>query len=252
MPCFIILSNPYKSKNQEPIISLLNYLYSQTLHMANTIAQKLRIIQGATLLALNAPDNFKKGLTGLPSGVKIVTDGKEYDQVHWFVFNRVQLEKEMSKIMKLLKEGVTVWVYYPKGTSKIQTDLTRDKGWDCLLKEGDKLTWISLISFDDTWSVFGFRPKTEADKKKDAKPKEEREIFKWVNPTTKEVKLPDDLASAFKKNKKQADYFDTLSFTNKKEYIEWIVTAKREETRKERIDGTIERLEKQWKNPRNI
>jgi len=69
---------------------------------------------------------------------------------------------------------------------------------------------------------------------------------------TKEVKLPDDLASAFKKNKKQADYFDTLSFTNKKEYIEWIVTAKREETRKERIDGTIERLEKQWKNPRNL
>ena len=220
--------------------------------MANTIAQKLRINQGSVLLTLNAPDNFKKGLIGLPSDVKLVTSGKEYDQVHWFVFNRAQLEKEMSKIMKLLKDGVIVWVYYPKGTSKIQTDLTRDKGWDCLLSEGDKLTWISLISFDDTWSVFGFRPKTDADKKKDAKPKEEREIFKWVNPATKEVKLPDDLATALKKNKKPADYFETLSFTNKKEYIEWIVTAKREETRKERIDGTIERLRKQWKNPRNI
>ena len=220
--------------------------------MANTIAQKLRINQGSVLLTLNAPDNFKKGLIGLPSDVKLVTSGKEYDQVHWFVFNRAQLEKEMSKIMKLLKDGVIVWVYYPKGTSKIQTDLTRDKGWDCLLSEGDKLTWISLISFDDTWSVFGFRPKTDADKKKDAKPKEEREIFKWVNPATKEVKLPDDLATALKKNKKPADYFETLSFTNKKEYIEWIVTAKREETRKERIDGTIERLGKQWKNPRNI
>jgi len=30
------------------------------------------------------------------------------------------------------------------------------------------------------------------------------------------------------------------------------VTAKREETRKERVDGTIERLVKSWKNPRNI
>jgi uncharacterized protein YdeI (YjbR/CyaY-like superfamily) len=79
-----------------------------------------------------------------------------------------------------------------------------------------------------------------------------REIFNWVNPTTKEVKLPDDLAAALKKNKKKAAYFETLSFTNKKEYIEWIVTAKQEKTRTERVTGTIERLGKQWKNPRNL
>jgi hypothetical protein len=218
--------------------------------MANSIAQKLRIKNRDILLTLNAPTDFKKGLHGLPAGVKITNTGKEYNQVHWFVFKKAQMEKETNKVMKLLKSEVIVWVYYPKGTSKIQTDLTRDKGWDCLLAEGDKLTWISLISFDDTWSVFGFRPKTEADKKKEDKPKE-REIFNWVNPQTKEVKLPDDLAAALKKNKKEAAYFDSLSFTNKKEYIEWVVTAKREETRTERINGTIERLAKLWKNPAN-
>jgi len=115
------------------------------------------------------------------------------------------MEKEMSKVMKLLKEGIIVWVYYPKGTSKIQTDLTRDKGWDCLLNEGDKLTWISLISFDDTWSVFGFRPKTEADKKKETKPKE-RPIFDYVDPKTKTVRLPDDLDTVLKRNRKQLDF----------------------------------------------
>jgi hypothetical protein len=220
--------------------------------MATTISQKLKIKAGDTLLTVNEPSEFQKGLIGLPKGVKIVESGQEYKQVHWFVLNRAQMEKQMSKVMKLLKPEVTVWVYYPKGTSKLQTDLNRDKGWDCLLAEGDKLTWISLISFDDTWSTFGFRAKTEADKKKEAKPQQEREIFKWVNPKTKEVKLPDDLATALKKNKKESDYFNTLSFTNKKEYIEWIVTAKREETRNERVTGTIERLGKQWKNPRNI
>jgi hypothetical protein len=220
--------------------------------MANFIADKLRIKPQYTLLALNAPVNFKKGLQGLPAGVKITDTGKDYNQVHWFVMNKAQMEKEMSKVMKLVKPEVIVWVYYPKGTSRIQTDLTRDRGWDCLLAEGDKLTWISLISFNDTWSVFGFRAKTEADKKKEAKPAAPREIFNWVNPQTKEVKLPDDLAAALKKNKKEAAFFDTLSFTNKKEYIEWIVTAKREETRNERIKGTIERLGKQWKNPANL
>jgi hypothetical protein len=132
----------------------------------------------------------------------------------------------------------------------VQTDLTRDKGWDCLLSESGKLTWINLISFNDTWSVFGFRAKTEADKKKEAKPTV-REIFNWVNPKTKEVRLPDELAVAFRKNKKEAGLFDTLSFTNKKEFIEWIVTAKRDETRAERIKGTVERLAKGWKNPQN-
>lgn len=220
--------------------------------MANPISQKLKIQAGDTLLTLNKPSEFQKGLTGLPKAVKVVESAKDYNQVHWFVLNRAQLEKEMSKIMKLVKPGIIVWVYYPKGTSKLQTDLNRDKGWDCLLAEGDKLTWINLISFDDTWSVFGFRAKTEADKKKEGKPKGEREIFKWVNPKTKEVKLPHDLAVGLKKNKKASGFFNTLSFTNKKEYIEWIVTAKREETRKERVEGTIERLIKNWKNPRNI
>ncbi len=220
--------------------------------MANTIAQKLKIKSGDALLTLNTPSNFKKGLEGLPTGVTITGSGKDYNQVHWFVMNRAQMEKEMSKVMKLVKPEVIVWVYYPKGTSSLQTDLNRDKGWDCLLSEGDKLTWINLISFDDTWSTFGFRAKTEADKKKEAKPKEEREIFKWINPKTKIIKLPDDLAAALKKNKKEAGYFDVLSFTNKKEFIEWIVTAKRKETRTERLNGTLERLSKQWKNPRNL
>lgn len=220
--------------------------------MANSVADKLRIKPGFALLTLNAPASFKKGLQGLPANVKVSDSAKTYDQVHWFVLNKAQMEKEMSKVMKLLKPGVTVWVYYPKVSSKIQTDLTRDKGWDCLLAEGDKLTWISLISFDDTWSVFGFRAKTEADKKKEAKPKPEREIFKWIDPVKKEVRLPEDLAAALKKNKKIGDYFHSLAYSHRKEYVEWIVEAKREETRAERIKGTIERLSKQWKNPRNI
>lgn len=220
--------------------------------MATSISDKLKIKAGDTLLTLNEPSAFQKGLNGLPKGVKVTGSGKDFNQVHWFVLNRAQLENEMSKVMKLLKPGIMVWVYYPKGTSKVQTDLTRDKGWDCLMAESDKLTWVNLISFDDTWSVFGFRAKTDADRKKEAKPKPEREIFNWVNPQTKVVKLPHDIALALKKNKKAAEYFNTLSFSNKKEYLEWIITAKREETRKERVDGTIERLVKQWKNPRNI
>ena len=46
--------------------------------------------------------------------------------------------------------------FVPKGSSKIQTDLTRDKGWDVL--QGLNLKWLTLVSVDDTWSAFALRP----------------------------------------------------------------------------------------------
>src|SRR5215467_7344603 len=216
----------------------------------STTAQKLKIKENFSLLTINAPADFKKNIGELPKGVKISTDSKDFNQVHWFLMSKAQMDKELNRVLKLLKNDVILWFYYPKGTSKLQTDLTRDKGWDNLLKH-DELGWISLISFDDTWSTFGSRLKTETDKKREEKP-QARAIFDYVDPKTKSVKLPDDLALALKRNKKQEDFFNGLSFTNKKEFIEWIVTAKREETRSERITGTIERLGRQWKNPRNM
>ena len=148
--------------------------------MLSSIAQKLKIKEGFTLLSVSAPKDFAKGLGVLPAGVTVSASVKKFDQVHWFVLNKVQLENELDGVLELVKKNMICWIYYPKETSKIQTNLTRDKGWDSLLKHSDTLTWISLISFDETWSVFGFRLKTEADKKKAPQPKE-REIFKYVD-----------------------------------------------------------------------
>lgn len=218
--------------------------------MANTVAKKLRIAAGSILRPLYAPNDFVEKLQPLPENVEIAADAKTFDQLHWFVTTKAQLEKELDKVLKLLTGAVICWTYYPKGTSKVQTDLTRDKGWDKLLSH-EELQWISFISFDETWSVFGFRLKTEADKKKDAKRKV-REIFNYIDASKKEIRLPDDLAAALDKHKKEHAYFQSLSFSNRKEYVEWIITAKREETRKQRVEGTIERLGKSWKNPRNM
>ncbi len=218
--------------------------------MPTSLVQKLRIKPGYSLLTLNAPATFSQTLGELPPQVNIGTKLKSYHQIHWFVANKAALEKDITKVLKWVTTEKLCWVYYPKVSSGMQTDLTRDKGWETLLQHAE-LQWLSLISFNSTWSVFGFRLKTVDDKKKavNAKP---REIFNWVNPTNKTILLPDDLKKAMAKSKLAATFFETLSFTNKKEYVEWIVTAKRPETRLERINGTIERLEKGWKNPRNL
>lgn len=217
--------------------------------MPSTVAQKLKIKEGVTLLTVNAPKEFKTEIGELPSGVKFSTTAKTYDQIHWFVLQKAQMEKELEGILRLLKDGVVCWIYYPKGSSKIQTDLTRDKGWETLLKH-QNLQWLSLVSFNETWSAFAVRLKTDKDKKKEEPPKE-RPIFQYIDATKKQVFLPGDFAAALKKSAKEKAFFDTLSFTNKKEYVEWIVSAKREETRNTRVKESVERLAKGWKNPAN-
>ncbi len=218
--------------------------------MPATLAQKLRIKEGFSLRTLGAPAGFKDHLGQLPDDVSISAKTRNYDQLHWFVRNRAQLEEEIGEVLALLKDEVVCWIYYPKGSSKVQTDLTRDHGWEPLLSQ-DGLQWLSLISFDDTWSAFGMRRKNEKDRRKEEKPKAPRAIFDYIDAKAKIIYLPDDLAAALKKAPAQKTFFDGLSFTNKKEYVEWIVSAKREETRATRVKETIERLKQNWKNPAN-
>jgi uncharacterized protein YdeI (YjbR/CyaY-like superfamily) len=52
--------------------------------------------------------------------------------------------------------------------------------------------------------------------------------------------VPEDLQRALKKNKKARDAFDKFSYSHRKEYIEWITGAKREETRAKRVATAIE------------
>jgi hypothetical protein len=218
--------------------------------MALSLHNKLRIKEGMTLLSINAPAEFAETIEPLSANVKISSRAKNFDQIHWFVKTRAEMENQFSAVHKLIKDDLLCWIYYPKGSSGMQTDLTRDKGWEMIMRYKD-LQWINLVSFNDTWSTFAVRARSETDRKKAAEPKQ-RAIFDYIDPAKKTIRLPEDLEKLLSKNKKAAVFFNTLSFTNKKEYLEWIVTAKKEETRNERLKGTIERLEKNWKNPRNI
>lgn len=216
--------------------------------MPATLAQKLKIRAGFTLRTLNAPADFESQLGGLPEEVTVSATARRYDQLHWFVRDRAQLERDLEKVLGLLKETVVGWIYYPKGSSKIQTDLTRDRGWEALMAQED-MHWISLISFNDTWSAFGMRRKTAADLKKDGRPKPERAIFNYIDAKARTIRLPEDLAAALKKTPAAKTFFDTLSFSNRKEYVGWIVSAKRDDTRARRVEETLERLGKEWSNP---
>jgi uncharacterized protein YdeI (YjbR/CyaY-like superfamily) len=65
------------------------------------------------------------------------------------------------------------------------------------------------------------------------------------------VELPDDLAAALKKNKKAAATYEAFSPSARREYVEWITEAKREETRAKRMAQAVEWMaegkQRNWK-----
>jgi Bacteriocin-protection, YdeI or OmpD-Associated/Domain of unknown function (DUF1905) len=63
------------------------------------------------------------------------------------------------------------------------------------------------------------------------------------------VKLPDDLAAAFKKDKTAKKMFDGLSYTHQNEYARWINEAKRAATRSDRVTKSIRMLREGTKHP---
>ena len=58
----------------------------------------------------------------------------------------------------------------------------------------------------------------------------------------KPLPMPADFAAALKKNAKARKTFEDFSPSHRREYIEWITEAKREETRKERLAKSLKWL----------
>lgn len=58
----------------------------------------------------------------------------------------------------------------------------------------------------------------------------------------REVMVPEDLASLLAENPQCLLAFDKLSYTHRREYVQWIEEAKKPETRQRRLEKTIEKL----------
>ena len=61
-----------------------------------------------------------------------------------------------------------------------------------------------------------------------------------AKPVKKELKIPEYFLKAVSKNKKALTTFEAFSNTNKKEYVIWVTEAKTEETRKKRLETSVE------------
>lgn len=63
---------------------------------------------------------------------------------------------------------------------------------------------------------------------------------KKINTISKDLKIPNEFLSLLLKNRRAKTFFDNFPPSHKREYIQWITEAKREETKMKRIKQAVE------------
>jgi hypothetical protein len=123
------------------------------------LIKKLGIKPGQRAAVVNPPDGYGDRI-GPPQGVEVTTelDGT-FDFVQVFAKDRATLDRHLEAAYAALKPGGLFWISYPKGSSKVPTDLNRDVFLEALTHLGVRP--VTQVSVDDVWSALRFRPFAE-------------------------------------------------------------------------------------------
>ena len=90
-----------------------------------------------------------------PAGVRVVSrPSAPLDFVHLFVKERAELTKRFRTLAGLLAPAGMLWVSWPKGASKLTTDLNENVVREIGLQAG--LVDVKVCAVDEVWSGLKF------------------------------------------------------------------------------------------------
>src|SRR5215831_15141815 len=110
------------------------------------------------VLLQDAPTEFRARLQALPDGDRVVkASNEEVDCVVAFVRCKADVKKVAPSALGATSDKGILWFAYPKKSGPLQSDLSRDSGWEPVFEAG--FDSVAQISIDETWTGFRFRPK---------------------------------------------------------------------------------------------
>ncbi len=120
------------------------------------LAKKLGIKNGNTVLLYNPPKNYFDLFSDLPENLihKTTLKTESADFIHVFCLTFNELHKVADRYKKALKKSGMLWVSWPKGSSKIATDLKREPIREHLIGIG--LVDVKVAAIDEDWSGLKF------------------------------------------------------------------------------------------------
>ncbi|MFL5778009.1 MAG: hypothetical protein ACJ761_03600 [Chloroflexota bacterium] len=120
----------------------------------SALSRKLQIRSGMRVRLVDPPGDLAGRLEPLPDGARVVDMPDDADAVLMFVRDRAGLAAR-SPDVDTLQDATLLWIAYPKGSSGVPSDLTRDRGWEPVGDAG--FDPVSQVSIDETWSAIRFR-----------------------------------------------------------------------------------------------
>jgi hypothetical protein len=76
--------------------------------------------------------------------------------VQLFATKRSEIEKFAKRVLESAAPGGLVWITYPKKTSGMDSDLSREEVWAAM--EGTGWRPVTQVAIDEVWSALRFRP----------------------------------------------------------------------------------------------
>jgi len=163
---------------------------------------KLHIKPGIHISIINSPPEYKRRL-----GHYVETNGP-FNFIQLFIWTGEELDQHLPKVIDKLQPQGILWISYPKLSSDMKSDISRDNCRD--ITQAFDYRTVSQISIDETWSALRFKPGQSVISKNLETP--------LVDAAARRVKIPKELKNVFSCNRKMETFFNPLSFPHRKEY----------------------------------
>ena len=133
---------------------------------AQTLIEKLQLQDEKNLLIQGLPSSIEKQFVKLTfsKNVTPLLRTRKIDFALVFAVSQRQLVDILKDVIPALQDDAKFWIAYPKLTSKISSDLCRDKNWDFVSDYGFEA--VRMIALDNVWSAGRFKKADREIKKK--------------------------------------------------------------------------------------
>lgn len=217
--------------------------------MENQLLKKLQVKPGFKVSVINAPENATAIFGIIPEtiefGYQIRQDNNAY---LLFAITKIDMVTALKSMIKSIGDKTIVWIFYPKAKTALAADLNLMQSWEDLIKLG--LAPCGSAAVNEIWTAIRVKP-ADSQKKSGVGNAEiaNNEYGNYIDVASKTVTLPTYLKEALSKQPSALAFYEQLAYSHRKEYVLWIITAKQEKTKQDRINKMIEKLLERKKNP---
>jgi|SRR6185437_14520236 len=115
------------------------------------LAKKLGIKNGFTIRLIGTPDHYLNLFTDWPTDIHVsARKNEQKNLIHFFTKDSSELHKMLPELKKEIVANGTIWVSWPKKSSKVVTDVSENMIRDLALNIG--LVDVKVCAVDEVWS----------------------------------------------------------------------------------------------------